>query len=98
MIGAAVTLCLVLGAGLLLWHEEHDQVALWTTEESPIRRNARWVDRHFSTSFRYQSVILTADNVLTPQVLSFVSRTLVRLFRFSFYRGELTVGRCSSQF
>ena len=64
-----------MGGGLALWREEHDEVALWTTQDSRIRQNSQWVDRHFSADVRYESVIVTADNVLTQDVLLFVSFT-----------------------
>ena len=73
-----------MGGGLALWREEHDEVALWTTEDSRIRYNSRWVNRHFSDDVRYESVIITADNVLSRDVLLFVSiARLTRPFVFS---------------
>lgn len=64
-----------MGGGLFFWTEERDDVALWTTEDSPIRVNSRWVDEHFSHDHRYESVIISADNILQVDVLLFVSAT-----------------------
>jgi hypothetical protein len=72
-IGLALLLCISLGGGLFFWTEEHDDVALWTTTDSPVRFNSQWVKTHFSDDFRYESVIVAADkNILRPDVLVLV--------------------------
>lgn len=73
-IGLALILCITLGFGLFFWTEEHDDVALWTTTDSPVRFNSQWVKNHFSDDVRYESVIVAADhNILRPDVLLLVS-------------------------
>ena len=76
-IGLALIICITLGFGLFFWTEEHDDVALWTTTDSPVRFNSQWVKQHFSDDVRYESVIVAADhNILRPDVLILVYYTL----------------------
>ncbi|XP_018402992.1 PREDICTED: patched domain-containing protein 3-like isoform X2 [Cyphomyrmex costatus] len=66
-----ISLCLnvVFGLGLLLWKEEIDEVELYMPLDSVFRKDAAWVKEHFRDDLRHESVIVTAPNVLDPEVL-----------------------------
>lgn len=59
---------------MLLWKEEFDDVELFVPNDSVIRTDAAWVASHFRDDFRYESIIVTAPNVLEPEVLRSVHR------------------------
>lgn len=69
----SLTLCLVSSLGLLLWKEEVDDIQLFMPVDSHVRRDAAWVERNFRDEMRFESVIVEAENVLTPSVLASVS-------------------------
>ena len=71
-----ISLCLnlVFGLGLLLWREEIDEVELYMPIDSVFRKDAAWVKEHFRDDLRHESVIVTAPNVLDPEVLRSVHR------------------------
>ncbi|XP_011632112.1 patched domain-containing protein 3-like isoform X2 [Pogonomyrmex barbatus] len=66
-----ISLCLnlIFGFGLLLWKEEIDEVELYMPIDSTFRKDAAWVKEHFRDDLRHESVIITAPNVLDPEVL-----------------------------
>jgi hypothetical protein len=66
-------LCLACSLGLLFWKEEVDDVQLFMPVDSHVRRDAAWVERNFRDEMRFESVIVEAENVLTPTVLASVS-------------------------
>ncbi|KAH0545741.1 patched domain-containing protein 3-like isoform X1 [Cotesia glomerata] len=65
------SLCIsgVCGPGLSFWREEIDEVKSFIPEDSIVRKDAAWVKEHFNEDLRYESIIITAPNVLDPQVL-----------------------------
>nr|XP_012227494.1 PREDICTED: patched domain-containing protein 3-like [Linepithema humile] len=66
-----ISVCLnfVCGFGLLFWREETDDVELFLPDGSTIRKDAAWVKEHFRDDLRYESILITAPNVLDPKVL-----------------------------
>jgi hypothetical protein len=70
---SSLALCLACSLGLLFWKEEVDDVQLFMPVDSHVRRDAAWVERHFRDEMRFESVIVEAENVLTPTVLASVS-------------------------
>ncbi|GLH16929.1 Uncharacterized protein GBIM_21783, partial [Gryllus bimaculatus] len=62
--------CLAASFGLLLWHEELNDVELFMPRDSHVRRDAAWVQANFEDEMRFESVIVEADNVLDPAVLA----------------------------
>lgn len=60
--------------GLYFWREEFDDIELFVPEDSVIRSDAAWVKTHFRDDFRYESIIVTAPNVLEPEVLRSISK------------------------
>lgn len=66
-------LCVGTSLGLLFWKEELDNVELFMPANSHVRHDAAWVDRNFRDEMRFESVIVEAENVLTPSVLASVS-------------------------
>ncbi|KAL0119259.1 hypothetical protein PUN28_009682 [Cardiocondyla obscurior] len=66
---AALCLNVVCGFGLLLWKEESDQVELYMPIDSIFRKDAVWVKENFRDDLCYENLIVTAPNVLDPEVL-----------------------------
>nr|XP_033341116.1 patched domain-containing protein 3-like isoform X1 [Megalopta genalis] len=60
--------------GMLLWKEEVNQVDLFVPDDSIIREDANWVRTHFRDEFRYETIIVTAPNVLEPEVLRLIGK------------------------
>ncbi|PBC29212.1 Patched domain-containing protein [Apis cerana cerana] len=60
--------------GLIFWREELDDIELFVPQDSIIRNDAAWVKTHFRDDFRYESIIVTAPNVLEPEVLRSISK------------------------
>lgn len=71
-----ISLCLnlICGCGLLLWKEEIDEVELYMPIDSVFRKDAAWVKEYFRDDLRHEIVIVTAPNVLDPEVLRSVHR------------------------
>ncbi|XP_008554169.2 patched domain-containing protein 3 isoform X1 [Microplitis demolitor] len=69
------SLCIsgVCGPGLSLWREEVDPIKSFIPVDSIIRKDAAWVKEHFNGDLRYESIIVTAPNVLDPQVLEAIN-------------------------
>lgn len=63
----------ICGPGLLFWTEELDDVELFMPIDSIVRKDANWVKENFRDDLRYESIIVTAPNVLDPEVLRAVS-------------------------
>ena len=63
-----------------------DEIQLFMPKDSNIRVDASWVEENFRDELRFESVIVEADNVLTPPVLAAVSQIAVILYSCtSFY-------------
>jgi hypothetical protein len=73
----SLALCLACSLGLILWKEEVDEIQLFMPKDSSIRADASWVEDHFRDELRFESVIVEADNVLTPPVLAAVSQIFI---------------------
>ena len=43
---------------------------IWIPEDSDVLKNQRWVEEKFPLNYRYNMYIVTADNVLTPAVIT----------------------------
>ncbi|XP_014612878.1 PREDICTED: patched domain-containing protein 3-like isoform X1 [Polistes canadensis] len=59
--------------GMIFWKEEVDDVELCLPMNSKVRADALWVQKHFRDDLRYESIIVTAPNVLEPEVLQSIS-------------------------
>ncbi|XP_034935423.1 NPC intracellular cholesterol transporter 1-like [Chelonus insularis] len=57
------------GPGLFFWKEGVDDVELYIPENSVVRSDAMWVKENFKNDLKYESIIITAPNVLEPEVL-----------------------------
>lgn len=56
-------------AGLLRFHIEKNPLKLWVPPDSDFYYDTNWYIDTFGTSFRLQRIIITADDVLKPDVL-----------------------------
>lgn len=59
--------------GLIKFHIEKNPMNLWVPPESDFYYDTNWYIDTFGTGFRLQKVIITADNVLEPEVLSAIN-------------------------
>ncbi len=65
--------CLAASGGMLLWNTVTDDEMLWTPYGSDFVDSKRWIDEKFPPDIRYEILIYTAPNVLTPENIKFVS-------------------------
>ncbi|XP_028177480.1 patched domain-containing protein 3-like [Ostrinia furnacalis] len=56
--------------GLMRFYIEKNPMQLWVPPDSDFYRDTHWYIDNFGTGFRLQKIIITADNVLEPKVLS----------------------------
>ncbi|XP_059490880.1 patched domain-containing protein 3-like [Neocloeon triangulifer] len=75
VLAASVALCGLTSIGLMFWRQQLNDLELFLPEDSPIRRDAAWVDKWFSEEMVFESVIVVADNVLDQEVI----RTIAEL-------------------
>lgn len=66
---ASLLFVLLSCAGLLRFHLEKNPMKLWVPPESDFYLDTNWYIDTFSTAFRLQRIIVTADDVLQPDVL-----------------------------
>ena len=68
-----ILICLLVtalaGIGLLRFEAENEGIKLWIPEDSDFRQNNDWLFENFPRSARFGSLILVADDVLTPSVI-----------------------------
>jgi len=55
--------------GLLKFKTENNPYKLWIPQNSDYLRNHEWLWEHFPDDIRFNSVIITAENVLTPETM-----------------------------
>ncbi|XP_034172296.1 patched domain-containing protein 3 isoform X1 [Osmia lignaria lignaria] len=68
LIGSAV-IVLVSLSGLYFFHQEKNPVKLWVPQDSDFVHDTEWMIQQFGQGLRTESMILTADDVLEPEVL-----------------------------
>ncbi|XP_053603222.1 NPC intracellular cholesterol transporter 1 homolog 1b-like [Plodia interpunctella] len=59
--------------GLIKFHIEKNPMNLWVPPDSDFFYDTHWYMNKFETNFRLQKIIITADDVLQPKVLSAIS-------------------------
>lgn len=52
---------------------------IWIPEDSPVLSNQKWVEQNFPVKYRYNVIIVTADNILEPETLKQVCVSIERL-------------------
>ena len=57
------------GIGVLYYHEEGSPYKLWIPQSSDFVKNSNWLWKNFPPDSRFHSVIVEADDVLTPKVM-----------------------------
>ena len=55
--------------GLFRFNTEHDMVKLWLPRDSDFAVNNEWLWNNFPPDLRFNSIIIKAKNVLTPEVV-----------------------------
>lgn len=78
IIGSAVIVLISL-SGLYFFHQEKNPIRLWVPQDSEFVRDTEWMFEKFDQSLRLENMILTADNILEPEILAKVF-TLISLF------------------
>lgn len=63
---------LVSCSGLLAFHIEKNPMKLWVPPESDFYRDTNWFIDNFGTNYRHQKILVTADNVLSHEVLMII--------------------------
>lgn len=62
-------LTLVCGLGMLNFHIENRPFKLWLRRDSPFALNTNWLHEHVMSPLRPSLALVTADNVLEPEVM-----------------------------
>lgn len=70
---AAILICIITSLGNLRWYEELDEVELFLSQDSTIRKNSIWVRENFPDDIRFESMIIVADNIIRPDIFQAVS-------------------------
>ncbi|CAG0883648.1 unnamed protein product [Darwinula stevensoni] len=74
-IGLAFALVAACGPGMLLWKEENaENVEAWFQPDSYLYRTQMWMRENFPEGVRYENLILTGPNVLTPEFFKYMAR------------------------
>ncbi|KDR12704.1 protein patched homolog 3-like [Zootermopsis nevadensis] len=55
--------------GILRFHQEKHPIKLWVPKNSDFIHDTNWLTSKFREGYRIQSILITAPNVLEPQVL-----------------------------
>lgn len=87
---ATLMFVLLSGAGLLRFHLEKNPLKLWVPPESDFYQDTNWYIDTFGTGMRLQRIIVSADDVLQPEVLEALHHVTneINTFKIS-YQNEL---------
>jgi len=66
---ASLVVTVICSLGFLHFRMEHQANLLWIPVDSPYNVRQDWIDTNFRSSVRYENMMYTSDNVLTPQAL-----------------------------
>lgn len=59
----------ICGLGMIRFELKDSSAPIWIPENSAVLQNQEWVEDNFPLKYRYNLIIITADNVLSPDVL-----------------------------
>ena len=65
----SLVVCGVCLIGVLKFTRENREDKMWVPQHSTAQRHRTWVDKNFPAKMRVSSVLIVADNVLTPEVM-----------------------------
>nr|XP_033338744.1 NPC intracellular cholesterol transporter 1-like isoform X2 [Megalopta genalis] len=65
----SIVIVLISLSGLHSFHQEKNPMRLWIPQDSDFVRDTDWMIDQFGQGLRLESMILTADNVLQPEIL-----------------------------
>ncbi|CAG0912381.1 unnamed protein product [Notodromas monacha] len=71
-IGFALFACAVLGGGMFFFQIRDDQ-DVWLPYNSELRQKKQWLEANFPPKLYFETALIVGDNVLTPDVLQFMS-------------------------
>ena len=52
------------------FHQEKNPIRLWVPQDSEFVRDTEWMFEKFDQSLRLENMILTANNILEPEILA----------------------------
>lgn len=64
----------ICGLGMIRFELKDSSAPIWIPEDSLVLKNQEWVEENFPIKYRYNMFIITADNILTPEVLQQVRK------------------------
>jgi hypothetical protein len=79
-IAVSLLVVAVLSCGMFLFEQRDDQ-DVWLPKESELLRKKLWLSVNFPAKMYEETVLIVGDNVLTPEVLGFVSAAGARFCR-----------------
>lgn len=69
LIGSTIVVLVSL-SGLYSFHQEKNPMKLWVPQDSDFVHDTEWMIQQFGQGLRLETMILTANNVLEPEVLA----------------------------
>lgn len=69
--------------GLLRFHIEKNPMKLWVPPDSDFFSDTEWFIEKFETGFRLQKLLVTGENVLTPEVLNILEDVTTKVNRIN---------------
>lgn len=69
---ACILITIICGIGLLTFTPENRPDKLWIPWNSEFVQDTDWLNQNFPSPFRFHYAIITADNVLKPEIMDVV--------------------------
>jgi len=82
VIGTTFTITTLCSLGFLLFRIQYATDELWIPSTSPFKSNKEWKNTHFKKNTRYENIMFSGENVLTPAGLQQMYRVHERLMQF----------------
>lgn len=82
VIGTTFMVTTLCSLGFLLFRIQYATDELWIPSTSPFKANKEWKNTHFKKNTRYENIMFSGDNILTPEGLQQMYRVHERLMQF----------------
>uniref|UniRef100_A0A182SZC3 Uncharacterized protein n=1 Tax=Anopheles maculatus TaxID=74869 RepID=A0A182SZC3_9DIPT len=87
-IGLSVLLVAVCSVGFIRFHKEKSPMKLWIPLGSKFQHDTNWLIEHFQEGNRIETVMITAPDVLVPEVLQTIAKITEEIEGFTFHNSE----------
>ena len=80
------------------YEEENNPYNLWIPQDSDSVQNNKWLSENFPRDERFNNLLFTGDDILTPEVLKEVQKRAMQhqrdLFEFLVHNSPFLIRRC----